>query len=1737
LALASAAVFSVAIHAHASNGAWNGSADSYWTNSLNWSASPFPSGTQTATFDSGGSGRTEIDVAGLSIIKGITFTSAGAAAYTVGAGGARAQTLVATSESIVKLDASAANSQVFNANVQLGPDQGATTNIFQNDSLTRTLTVAGNLLSPASGGTIGYKNIFVTGAGETRLLGNIIKSYVVIIYANGAGTLTLSGSNFINRLEGGSVSSVPCHVDIGSGYLHLDNGWYPIIAYQDTVIDGAGILRISPTAANLAWCWVANGKTLTINPAIRCTGGLSHVGGNGTLVLSGLNDFASNIVFNSSGVISVAKVGNVGSLTSNLGQGKRVVFNTSGATLLYTGAGETSDRVLELNSSATLDHSGTGTLVFSANAVVGGTVKTLALQGSTAGVGEIAGAIGPGSAATSLSKKGSGTWRLSGANTYAGATTVSNGTLVLTGASGTAASSSGFAVSPGCTLQLSNAVGANHTDRLGDTAPVSLNGATLSFSHTGGAADYSETSGPLTIGAGMNTVVASQADELRTSSMTFDSLVHSVGTIDFTGTGLGESSRNRIFISKQADGLIGPWATVNGSRLAAYSSTLGVYAASDAVYTDFAARGTAPDSVITNDASVAARINLPGTSGPMTLAGAWSNSVRMILQNTAIDATVATRDGSTHKTLLTEGVLIATDKAALTIGESAGDGLLMALAPGGDLLLANDSTNVSLTVNAVVTNNTGTSSLTKSGAGNVTLAGAARYTGATALNAGTLTLSSTATQTLSGAISGGGSLAKTGAGVLRLGGNNSYAGTTLIGAGTVIADHSNALGPNGAGTIIASGATLEVGGSLAANALRLGTETITVSGTGVDGKGAIVNSSTINEQRVALYGSKVSLAADAAFGGNLRFGWWPDTLTPLLDLNGYTLSKISSNVLSIINVDVNPGSGNIELKEGNIWLTYSTRLNGSAANFLTVSNDARMIFYDLVTPPTWTLALNNRSRLALMSGAVPLNAWDGPVTLNGTAFLDGNANAAYSLKVNGPISGVGPLVKIDTMTAYLTHTNNTYNGNTIVSNGVLTVAHAGSLPGYGTAGRVTVAPAATLAAMTGSGTAGWSKAQLDTLRTTTAFVATNSALGLDTSFGDFVYDSDIAYAYTLAKLGTNTLTCAGSNTINTLRVQAGALTLTGKNAISTVRVQAGTLTLGNTSTNAVNAVLVTGSQGTAMNVDGPLTLVNFGSVTNGAASGDRCVMRVTTNLTIMAPGNSSPVGKLFLGNGAGAAGALYHTAGLVSVSSGKQYTDFLSIGTGGGYGYYRMTGGTLVCGEIGITGSAGGSNVGVFDLYGGTVNNDGAHLVVGWSGGIGVLNMYGGSIAITTYLYNTLSAASSIGIVNLLGPTAALSMKSTSTTAAFVEMASANGNRASVINLNSGVLIANRVYATFAGTPSFFNFNGGTLRANSVQTNFFQGLSLATVYPGGAVIDSSNMTVTVNQPLLAPTGYGVAGIALNGVGTGYIGAPAVQITGGSGTNATAVAEVDLAEGSLTKGQVTGIKITSPGTGYLAGDALTVTLSGGGYLTTAVTGSVTKALNVSGGLTKLGTGTLTLGATNTYAGATVISNGTLRLGNALALPTATTVVLAGGTLDLNGFTVTNTLAGSSGTVSNGTMQTTISPAGAGLIGSVTLTPGTATLSGTYLADVTVSGTNDFLTVQGAFNLSTFSLQLVNPAMLSPGNKVYTLAKVTGARTGAFLVGNLVLPDSRWHVVYSTDGSVKLAFSNGTLFMMR
>jgi len=439
--------------------------------------------------------------------------------------------------------------------------------------------------------------------------------------------------------------------------------------------------------------------------------------------------------------------------------------------------------------------------------------------------------------------------------------------------------------------------------------------------------------------------------------------------------------------------------------------------------------------------------------------------------------------------------------------------------------------------------------------------------------------------------------------------------------------------------------------------------------------------------------------------------------------------------------------------------------------------------------------------------------------------------------------------------------------------------------------------------------------------------------------------------------------------------------------------------------------------------------------------------------------------KLFVGYNSTNAAAFIQEGGNIDCGSWSNWTETVALGWGGatGYGYYRMNGGMLRTGWLSIPSSNGGNAV--FDQYAGdaaAVANS-AWFIMGWASGHAALNIYGGSMRNSTgndLAMNYTAQRNSLNTIGLLGPTAVLDAAGGNTTRS-LRMAGSATNLASVVNLNNGTLIANRIYATSPLTPSIFNFNGGTLTvgaSTSYTANFLQGLTAATVYPGGAVFDTAGASVSVNQCLLAPTGYGLSYLPLRSNGAGYIGAPVVVITGGSGTGATAVASVDVTDGSPTKGTVTGVSITSPGFGYLPTDTPTVSLYGGGTLSPATFNACSLGLNdASGGLTKLGLGTLTLGGTNTYGGATVVSNGVLVLAVREALPTNSVIRLDGGSLNASGFTLTNrSLTVTSGSVNNGKL----------VCDSVVKTG-----SGQWTLGTSLSSTNPIIVSEGVLKLQS------------------------------------------------------------------
>ena len=176
--------------------------------------------------------------------------------------------------------------------------------------------------------------------------------------------------------------------------------------------------------------------------------------GEGVLQLSGNSTYTGQTIVEG-GTLSVASLNSVvnGKPGSSLGaptdvEAGEIVFGNGGmdgdCTLVYTGPGEITDRVMNLagkQAAVTFDQSGSGLLKFTSPFLLSGygASKTIILKGDTAGSGEIAGNIADphdraGKATTAITKLGSGTWTLSGSNSYTGPTTVAKGILSLASA-------------------------------------------------------------------------------------------------------------------------------------------------------------------------------------------------------------------------------------------------------------------------------------------------------------------------------------------------------------------------------------------------------------------------------------------------------------------------------------------------------------------------------------------------------------------------------------------------------------------------------------------------------------------------------------------------------------------------------------------------------------------------------------------------------------------------------------------------------------------------------------------------------------------------------------------------------------------------------------------------------------------------------------------------------------------------------------------------------------------------------------------------------------------------------------------------------------------------------------------------------------------------------------------------------------------------------------------------------
>ena len=922
--------------------------------------------------------------------------------------------------------------------------------------------------------------------------------------------------------------------------------------------------------------------------------------------------------------------------------------------------------------------------------------------------------------------------------------------------------------------------------------------------------------------------------------------------------------------------------------------------------------------------------------------------------------------------------------------------------------------------------------------------------------------------TISGDAATDGGLTKAGNGTLTISGALSYTGPTKVLGGVLTLNSSLGL-PSG-GDLVVSNATLTLDATsdtpMSANNVTVGSTlnlALSPSANAINAAGSLTlgNNTTIN----LTYGTLSSNPTVAALNGagNLTKG-----TNVVINISAVGLGQ---GLIPLITV----GSGTVNTN-GFVLGTLPSGVKGVLTNSTSTSLDL------------------------LVTSAGQLLSWHGANSDNSVVLTNWNINTSsnwYDIG-NNPIK-------------YLQYSGNTVGDNVIFGDN-----------GYNTDGTnhvnlsVTVVPATVAFSssspytLMGAGGIGGATSLVLTNMNNSVFLGTINSYtgGTIVGSGTLIITNDNALGATAGGValagGTLQLNGAVSSTrAIAVTANSGIGVTAGANAqLGGVISGTGSLTKSDNGTLTLSALnTCTGplllSAGT-INLTGTATP---GATTVGAASGD-AVLNISGNLT----GNN-----LFVGNVSGAVGAVFQTAGTVTLSGGTG--DTLNVGNwDASFGYYNAIGGTMNLNGISIGGENNpnvwppqGSGDGIMEVIGATINNIGwIVLARGGNAQTGILNVYSGSL---TYSGGgigcnwQLSGSGQTSIINIMGG-------SVTSTDQGVNFRTVNTG---ILNLNGGVLSGTSVTGT--GTV---NFNGGTLRPALNSSSPFLNVDDVYVYSGGGTIDDNGQTITLSQAFLAPTGNGVYGIASFTGGAGYIAPPIVTISG-DGIGATAIAQIDRVAGTVTN-----IIITCPGVNYTYS---TFNVSGGGATTVATITGTTPVANTSGGLTKNGAGTLTLSGANTYPGTTMVNSGTLLL--TPNQPTATPVVVANGaTLGINTSSATN-----GATIGNLTLGST----GAASLGFTYGIVGNPTIAALTAGAVTVNGGSS-IKIGGVFAVGTFPLLKYSslssvPTLVAPRGTTATLSndtvnttlyvRVTATGGGIVWTGNTGLIPNLWDINVTTN----------------
>jgi fibronectin-binding autotransporter adhesin len=1046
-----------------------------------------------------------------------------------------------------------------------------------------------NWAGDSSGGTMQMGYLWGGGNLDNSSTGNHTYSIGAL---NGSSVFSGRISDYANAIHATYITSV---IKVGTGTLTLTSTTTGGNNFTGGLTISNGALQIGngSTGGYLGLCNVVNNSLLVFNRSneysfsynISGTGSVNHIGG-GTITLSGTNTYSGGTNILGTGTFQIGDGANTGTAlagTINTGSAGRLLLNAaSGGTISLTKAIYGSGTVTSVGPGAVIlsaDNTYTGpTNVYAGTMTVSGgnSSTSVTVDGGTLEIGNggatgvIASDIntsGTGSGTVvfnrsnvyyydyvisgsgSVVHNGSGTTNLSQTHTYTGATTVNLGTLRI---SSSISSSSGISVTgSSATLALAGgSVGNVWVAMYGSLVGYGTAGSigTDWYSQIGSATDAGTWGQQLTVGS----LSLSGYDYLHFGNI---GNYASNAAITVTASG-GFAASHDMYVS-----LSGTLPAGTGTaRLIRYSG--GIVTESSPNYqlsTTFGTNSRMSFSVSTTSSSgynyvtVSYTYDYPYWTGLAGNGGIWSTSSTGGSTNWKL----ASNNSQTNY-LDNDAVLFSDAGSAST-----------AVTLGQDVTPDSVRFDNSAAVNYTITSGTdsygivGTATLTKYGAGTVTILNANSYTGETTIYAGALNLQNSLALGTASAVTvqAGGTLQVQGSisvannvtlsGTLQnvSGANTCTGAVTLAGAGTVsvasdgigltgVVSGTGSLCKTGSGTVTLSGANSYTGGTtlldgtlVTTNSYSLGkrTNTLTLSG------GTLAGAST-GTNYIGGYSSTESGAVNVVAGKSITYtstgttgtDFWGNltgsgTLTINTPVSGtFWLRGTNTSFDGTLYV-VSCGSVNygMQLRYSYVGGTGTTWvLNGDYARIQTYANLETTYPSAAGTITLGALAGTNSNAI------ISLNQAGGSITSVTYAIGAKNlsteyAGHIYDQMIEGTVSGAGgtaskpvAVAKVGTGTLTLSG-ENAYTGGTMIYGGMLQIgkgAASGTVIGNVNTGDVT----------NGTGTLAFNRSDA------------------------YEFSGAIGGAGDVAQVGSGTTTLSGANTYTgTTYVKKGVLVIQG----------------------------------------------------------------------------------------------------------------------------------------------------------------------------------------------------------------------------------------------------------------------------------------------------------------------------------------------------------------------------------------------------------------------------------------------------------------------------------------------------------------------------------------------------------------------------------------------------------------